>query len=190
MMSFLIKKAMQVNKVYLFFIVFIACVNLSLAKCVPKLNLDSSIIKGSFTVKGKQQQVRLVPPKIDSTQMACVGGCDVVLKFADPKIPDILVKGTIGGTLYNLGDLNNDGKDEIGILHEWFNGCWNAFDVYTFKHGFWEMAVPWISTHCNQWEANLKPIVKDPARKGYVKITYSAFENKEIVFKTKSVPIK
>lgn len=181
---------MQGCKTYLFFIGFIACANLGLANNVPKYNIDSSIIKGSFTTKGKEQLVRLIPPKIDSTQINCVGGCDVVLKFSDPKIPVILVKGSIGGTLYNLGDLNNDGKDEIGILHEWFNGCWNAFDVYTFKHGYWEMAVPPISTHCNQWEANLKPIVKDPKRKSFVKITYSAFENGEIVFKTKSVPVK
>ncbi|MVN21183.1 hypothetical protein [Mucilaginibacter arboris] len=179
---------MLIPKIQLFILANIAWASLGL-NYQPKPNPQPKL-KGSFTIKRKQQLVWLILPKIDSAKMDCIGGCAVVLKFADPKIPTIKVKGAIGGTLYNLGDLNNDGKDEVGVLHEWFNGCWNAFDVYTFKHGFWEMAVQPISTHCNQWEANLKPIVKDPAKKGFVKITYSAFENNDIVFKTKSVAVK
>ena len=179
------------NRVYLFWAMFFACTGFCMANgIVSKPDTGSVKISGSFTIKGSQQSVWLIPPKIDSTQINCTGGCNIVLKFADPKIPAIKVQGAIGGMLYNLGDLNNDGKDEIGVLHQWFHGCWNAFDVYTFEKGIWELAVPPIRTHCNQWEANLKPIVKDPAKKGFVKITYSAFENNDIVFKTKSVPIK
>ncbi len=178
------------NSLKLFFICWFAVINSNVDKNPLQQPKPQPEVKGSFTIKGKQQLVWLVPPKIDSTKMDCVGGCNVVLKFADPKIPVISVKGSIGGTIYNLGDLDNDGKDEIGVLHEWFNGCWNAFDVYTFKHGFWEKAVPTFSTHCNQWEANVKPIVKDPAKIGYVKISYSAFEHGEIVVKTKSVTVR
>jgi hypothetical protein len=146
--------------------------------------------EGYFTTKDKKQTVYMIPPQLNADETGCIGGCVVTLKFSDPSIPVIKIKDCIGGTPVNLGDLDNDGKDEIGILRDWFTSCWRSFEVYTFKNGKWEFAVPPISTHCNQWEANLKPIVKAPQKKGFVKITYSVLVDSGIAVKTKIIPVK
>ncbi|MGF7081317.1 hypothetical protein [Mucilaginibacter sp. UYCu711] len=170
-----------------------AFLSLIILAAATQLSLHSEVVphvKGHYTSHARQT-VWLTPPQLNAEETSCVNGdCIAVLHFSDPTIPPIAVKSCIGGTPANLGDLDNDGLDEIGLLPEWFTSCWRNYYVYTFKHGHWQYAVPPISTHCNQWEANIKPITKDPTRKGFVKINYSAFQHDSIVVKTKSVPIK
>jgi len=157
----------------------------------PKSQVSLEKIEGHFTRKDKTEMAWLTPPKLNADEMSCVGGsCIATINFSDPTIPVIPINGCIGGIPTNLGDLDNDGLDEIGLLPEWFTSCWRDYRVYTFKRGKWIPAVAPFPTHCNQWEENLSPIIKDPAVRGNVIITYSAFEGTEIVFKTKSVVIK
>jgi hypothetical protein len=153
--------------------------------------IDDAPVTGHFTHKGKPETLILITPKLNSTETGCYGGCLTKIKFSDPAEPVISIKDCIGGTLTNLGDLNGDGLDEIGLLPDWFAGCWRSYKVFTFKHHQWELAVDPFPTHCNQWETDgVKPIIKDPAKPGNVLISYSAFEGNDIVIKTKSVPIK
>jgi hypothetical protein len=156
----------------------------------PKTNPGTQPITGHFTHQNKPETLVLITPKMNSNETDCAGGCTTQIKFSDPAIPAISVKDAIGGELANLGDLNNDGLDEIGLLPGWFNGCWHDYRVYTFKQKQWHLAVPPFPTHCNQWEANVKPIVPDSQHPGEVVITYSVIEGNEIVFKKKSEPIK
>lgn len=133
----------------------------------------------------------LIAPKLNKDGTACLdSNCMAYIKFSDTNIHPIPVKHCIGGKLENLGDLNGDGKDEIGLLPEWFTSCWRDYLVYTYKNNEWINAVPPIPTHCNQWEANIKPIVKDSLNKGYVVIHYSEFDDKNIVTKSKIIAIK
>ena len=89
-------------------------------------------------------------PKLNADGTGCDGKCVLVLRFSGEHTPPIKIEDCIGGTPVNLGDLDGDGKDEIGILREWFNSCWHNYNVCTFKDGQWEFAVPPIRTHCNQ----------------------------------------
>ncbi|EHQ30705.1 hypothetical protein [Mucilaginibacter paludis] len=148
------------------------------------------VIQGDFNGDGKPEIVRLVKPKLNKEGTDCVGGCVSYLRFSDTTIADIKVNNCIDGTPDNLGDLNGDGKDEIGLLPEWFTSCWRSYLVYTYKNDKWIYAVPPITTHCNQWEAHIKPIEKDSLNKGYVVIRYSESENNEIVNKSKIIAIK
>lgn len=133
----------------------------------------------------------LIAPKLNKGGTACLDSdCVAYIKFSDTTIAPIKVKHCIGGKLENLGDLNGDGKDEIGLLPDWFTSCWRDYLVYTYKNNEWINAVPPIPTHCNQWEAHIKPIEKDSLNKGYVVIRYSEFDNKDIVNKSKIIAIK
>ncbi len=152
--------------------------------------IPANAIKGNFNGNGKPVYAWLVPPELNKDGMSCAGACDALIVFSDRRIKPIKVSSCIGGKPDNLGDLNNDGKDEIGLLPEWFTSCWRGYRVFTLKLSGWQNAVPPIATHCNQWENHIKPIEKDLAHKGSVIIHYSDFVNDEIVTKTKSEAIK
>jgi len=158
----------------------------------PPLTPESEI-QGHFTVKFKPESVWIVPPELNADKTGCAvkGDCAAQLDFSDVSVPHIIVKNCIGGKLVNLGDLDNDGLDEIGLLPDWFaTDCWRQYLVYTYKNGKWKYAVSPFDTHCNQWKQKLPPIVKDPNQPGNVIITYSTTEGNDIVSKTKSVSVK
>ncbi len=146
-------------------------------------------VKGDFNGDGKQEYMWLAGPEIDSSGMGCKGLCDSWIRFSDPAIPPIKIENCIGGIPVNLGDLNKNGGDEIGLLPDWFTSCWRNYFVWTLKNKAWVYAVPPIETHCNQWEGGVWPIEIDPKIKGNVIIRYSEMVDTAIVLKTKSVLI-
>jgi hypothetical protein len=158
---------------------------------VHKKNVvHSHHVEGYFTTSGRKESISVIKPKLNTDGMGCDGKCVLILRFSDNHTPPITIDDCIGGTPVNLGDLDGDGKDEIGILREWFHSCWHNYNVYTFKNGRWEFAVPPIRTHCNQWENGIKAIEKYPFKKGYVKINYSTMVNSNIITKSKIIKLK
>lgn len=159
--------------------------NLAKAK---EIKIPKDAIKGDFNGDGTLDYMWLVPPKTE--EMGCSGDCISTIKFSDPTIPQIRVENCISGTPHNLGDLNKDGTEEIGLLPGWFTSCWHSYYVWTLKNSQWVYAVDPFSTHCNQWDEGIKPIEIDLNRDGYVLIRYTDFERGDIVVKTESVRIK
>lgn len=160
--------------------------NLAKAK---DIKIPKDAIKGDFNGDGVPDYAWLVPPK-ESECGDCSGTCTSYIKFSDKTIPAIKVESCIGGNPTNLGDLNKNRTDEIGLLPEWCTSCWRGYNVYTLKSNNWIFAVDPFSTHCNQWEEGVKPIEIDRNKKGNVLIRYSELTGDDIVTKTKSVPIK
>lgn len=152
--------------------------------------VHSHRVVGHFTATDRKESIAVIKPKLNADETGCDGKCVLVLRFSDKHTPPIKIEDCIGGTPVNLGDLDGDGKDEIGILREWFNSCWHNYNVYTFKNGRWEFAVPPIRTHCNQWENGLKPIEKDPVKKGFAKVNYSVMIKSNIITESKIVKVK
>ena len=150
--------------------------------------------EGDFNGTGTRGYVWLEPPifaKTDDEDADCLGGCDATIRFLDPFIPPIKVRHCIAGTPDNLGDLNGDGADEIGLLPIWFTGCWADYHVWTLQGGRWVEAVESFPTHCDQWNTGQKAVEVDPKHPGHVLIRYSEMgQSGGIVVKTKSVPIR
>lgn len=154
------------------------------------IKIPKNAIKGDFNGDGKPEFAWLVPPKESECDGDCSGNCTSYIKFSDRSIPSIKVEMCIDGDPANLGDLNRNGNDEIGLLPGWCTSCWRGYNVYTFKNGKWIFAVNPFPTHCNQWEEGVKPIEIDPKKAGNVLIRYSVNTEDDIVTKTKSVKIK
>ena len=170
--------------------IYASCLHVSnnISKTIPAV-IPATAIKGDFNGDGVEEYAWLVQPQFASDSMSCAGKCVSVIKFSSKHIRPITIDGCIGGEPANLGDLNNDGSDEIGLMPEWFTGCWRSYLVYTNRQNKWLYAVPPFPVHCNTVEEELPLIQKDTAMKGHVLIRYSAFEDSEIVTKTKSLPI-
>jgi hypothetical protein len=141
---------------------------------------------GDFNGDGRTEYAYLIAPETND-DMDCNGACDCVIRFSDTTIPAIKIRNCIGGLPDNLGDLNGDGADDIGLLPSWFTSCWAEYYTWTLKPGQWTHLVKPFSTHCNQWEEGIKPVEKDASDSGKVVIRYSVWENDDIMLKEKSV---
>jgi hypothetical protein len=125
--------------------------------------------------------------KVNDCNEDCDGKCQTIIYFSDKKIKPFTIAPAKNGTLYNLTDLNNDGKDDVGFYPDWCTSCWHPLYVYTYKNNVWKPLVAPISTHCSQWEDEKFPIKKDPKKKGYVIITTSVWKDDDIKIISKSV---
>ena len=63
----------------------------------------------------------------------CPGGCNSVIYFSDKSIVPITIEKSFGGTLENLGDLNNDGSDNIGFWNHSISYAGTGSTLYVFK---------------------------------------------------------
>jgi len=128
--------------------------------------------------------------KVSDCSDECDGKCETIIYFSDTKIKPFTISPAKDGTLYNLKDLNNDGKDDIGFYPNWCTSCWHPLYVYTLSKNIWKPLMPPISTHCSQWEDDKFPIKKDPKKKGNVIITTSIWKDDDIKVISKSSKLK
>jgi hypothetical protein len=152
--------------------------------------IPEGAVQGDFDGDGTAEYVWLVPPPIDSTGEGCVGSCTSYLISSNPALRPYALTQSIGGELTTFSNLGPTRRDYLGILPDWFTSCWSSYYVLTYRQGAWRNAVPAFSTHCNQWEADVIPIMPDSAHAGHVLIHYSEFANDSISTKTKSVPLE
>jgi len=144
-------------------------------------------LSGDFDGNGTKEYAYI---KLNDCNDDCDGKCETVIYFSDKKIKSITISPAKSGTLYNLKDLNNDGKDDIGFYPNWCTSCWHPFYVFSLNKTDWKPLVDPISTHCSQWEDDQFPIKKDPKKKGFVIVTSSQFIDDDIKTATKSIKIK
>lgn len=73
----------------------------------------------------------------DVLKYGCINNlCDMTIRFSS-KLPNIPLKNAIGSTIESMGDIDNDGFEELIIVHRWYVGCWSKMYFYTFKNNHW-----------------------------------------------------
>lgn len=140
----------------------------SLASSQDKRQVFS--IKGDFNGDGKTEVGRVIKPKV-SADGSCRGPCLMKIIFSDNKVKPFSDTATGALQLINLGDLDNDGNDEIGLLPDWFSSCWRGYNIYSYKKSKWA-PVAGFMTYCEQWS---KPIIIKKIKPGMIKVISADF---------------
>ena len=154
----------------------------------PVTKIPDDAITGDFNGDKQQEFIWLTTTNTHEEDIGDTSSCFILC--SNNTIPPLKVDMCIGGNPVNLGDLNGDGADELGLLPDWWTSCWRSYFVYTLKTNRWKQAVSPINTHCIQWDQNLPAIEKDSTKPGFVIIRYSELTDTDIVVKTKSIPIE
>jgi hypothetical protein len=147
-------------------------------------------VTGDFNGDGVLDSAWVVAPKVLEDSMDCIGACVSYIRFSDSNLPPIIQENSIGGHVFNEGDLNANGTDEIGFIPEWFTGNWHAYHVWTWVIDKWIYAVDPISVFIPDLDEEHWPIKRDSKKKGYVIITKAGFDDEGVVHKSKSVLVR
>jgi len=128
-------------------------------------NGDGKKEKAYFLDRGTENEDCQFNPSAKS----CMG----IIRFTDKNIKPLLIQYCPFGQFKNEGDLNNDGKDEIGVLPGWYSSACRYYHVFTYKDSLWTEACPSIGTTLNMREAGIIVIEKDRDSSGYAIIRES-----------------
>lgn len=113
------------------------------------------------------------------------------IHFSKESLPSIEIPKCVGGILQNLGDLNNDGKDEIGLWRGWISSSWQTYLSWKFTGESWTPLTKDFTIHCSLWDTygeNFKPIKRIDGQR--IKIYYSEWKNNGIATSTKVIRLK
>jgi len=90
--------------------------------------------------------------------------------FSDKKIPKLHVISNLDYTIKNEGDLDGDGKDEIGFLYGWGTSGCRSYEVYTLKNNKWKNLIKGYEalTTTDMRAAGIVPVEKDIDHKGVI----------------------
>lgn len=101
--------------------------------------------------------------------------------------PDIIFENAVAGSVENIGDIDNDGFDEIVIAPSWMIGCWGRLHFYSYKKNTWKKAGSVAQNICN--EESFLTLIK---RKGKNKILVEeqVWEDGDRVTKIKTLKIE
>jgi len=171
---------------------------LSCALMYSSFNAQNKI-SGDFDGDGKKEYAYLVYPKTytnkdgDFVYEGMPKPAFTYIKFSKKSIPTIKIKDCIGGKLQNLGDLNLDKRDDVGLWYDGLSSDWHPYAAWIFRNGIWSMVSKPLNIHSMMWSIkgeNFKPIQKTSG--GKLKIFYNAWSKdyEQILIKQKIVSIK
>lgn len=90
---------------------------------------------------------------------------------------------TINPIMTNVGDLDGNGTDELGVFTDWHSSNWCGFYVYTFTDGEWKQLITTIDIHRDHYKDSLNNgvnVVERSEHKGYLKVHFSDIRNEQI----------
>lgn len=157
----------------------------------PKAQIPRNAIEVDVNGDGIKEYMWIIEPELSEKELECKGPCDSYAKCSNPKIPILKIEQCLGGKIENLGDLNGDGGDEIGLYRQWFMSYWQPYIVWTYKEDEWMQPISGFYVYYDLLKSGRELVRKDPHKPGYVIIQESDFdEDENIVPKPKSVKIK
>ena len=93
------------------------------------------------------------------------------MSFSDKAVPTLIVKGEMLGHIQNLGDINGDGRDEIGLYSFAGYSNFRVYYVYGLRNGKWRNVVKSFILHDDVWldhGVDFKPVRKLSRKRVYI----------------------
>jgi hypothetical protein len=91
--------------------------------------------------------------------------------FSDKTIPKLKIEySNLNYTIKNEGDLDGDGRDEIGFLYGWSSSGCRYYNVFTLKNNKWETLIEPVFLTEPIRVMGVLPIEKDPEQEGVILI--------------------
>lgn len=130
-------------------------------------NTHHDIFKNAvtFRIQGESVKAIVMPPEIvNEDEQKCLRECEAEVFFDSPKLVAARIPQSLDAVIQNLGDLDDDGNDELGALPQWWQSTWQGYRVMTYKNGRWTELIEPISIKTDIWHQNpFLPVLKDPA---------------------------
>jgi hypothetical protein len=106
-------------------------------KSTIDLSVEGVFLRGDFNGDDKYEYAWVQLFKYDSLGN-CEPSCEQKVVFSDPFISEIKTgRDYYGGSLWNQGDLNKDGADEISLIPFGDASEWSYCALYSFQNGKW-----------------------------------------------------
>jgi hypothetical protein len=102
-----------------------------------KILYADTFATGNFDhIKGVDTAWLMVPMK--EFEMYGCSPCSTRVVFSNGTDSICFTEGDIGGGMENVGDLNNDGIDELAYYDAHFTGCWADLRLYSLNRAAWK----------------------------------------------------
>ena len=133
--------------------------------CGFALHSQNGSICGDFDGDGELEYAYMTYPDIydENDDVIYLDYPTTYIHFSKESIPTIRVDTCTGGNLQNLGDLNGDNRDEIGLWCGWPSSLYLLYASWTFDVKAWQTFMDSYSIKITLWETygfNFKPIQK------------------------------
>lgn len=152
---------------------------------------ERDTIYGNFTGRGKDMLYILkltadsMTKYIDTTRVQNWNTYDLdepiryFLASDNPRIPmvELYACKEIPPKLVNEGDLDRNGRDEVGYLHTWLNSQYRMYCIFTMVGDEWRYLVDCHELFTPEWFRHSGKEIAEPGpRQGTVKINYGTFD--------------
>ncbi|TNE80970.1 MAG: hypothetical protein EP332_05655 [Bacteroidetes bacterium] len=95
-------------------------------------------IVGDFNGDGKLDSAIVLQPFIHKASGYC-SDCRTCIVFSNNIDTLLIPHEAIDALLFNVGDLDSNGTDELIVIPDWFNSCLGTQNLYTYESEKWKL---------------------------------------------------
>lgn len=133
----------------------------------PDLATEDSVYI-DFDGDGKKEYFWIEQPEVIADDMECKGECTCIIRSSNPHVEPYKLESCIDGLLVDEGDLDGDGRGDLGLLPGWFTSCWRGYYLLSWKNCSWRLLIDPMDVYvCDEY-----PLAQfaTASKKGFIRV--------------------